>query len=149
GALRPPSTRPWDAAPANNSRKSPMKALSIGGRINLLTVLSVAGLLVVLGLSLMRLDASMRSEIGDRTRTTVEVAHGVVAHFHAQEQSGLLTRAQAQAGGKETLRGIRYGGEDYFWINDMQPRMIMHPTNTSLEGADISGNTDADGVRMF
>ncbi|MBU1385215.1 MAG: cache domain-containing protein, partial [Alphaproteobacteria bacterium] len=126
-----------------------MKALSIGGRINLLTLLSVAGLLVILGLSLMRLDAVMRSEIADRTRKTVEVAHGVVAHYHAQEQAGLLTRAQAQSAAKETLRAVRYGGTDYFWVNDMHPRMIMHPTNPKLEGTDISGNTDADGVRMF
>src|SRR5690606_25609473 len=124
-----------------------MKALSIGGRINLLTLLAVAGLLVVLGLSLMRLDSVMRSEIGDRTRKTVEVAHGVVAHYHAQEQGGLLTRAQAQSAAKETLRAVRYGGQDYFWVNDMHPRMIRHPTNPRLEGTDISGNTDADGVR--
>ncbi|MBX9460611.1 MAG: cache domain-containing protein [Brevundimonas sp.] len=82
----------------------------------------------------MRLDSVMRDDIADRTRKTVEIAHGVVAHYHAQEQAGVLTRAQAQAAAKETLRNVRYGGSDYFWINDMHPRMIMHPTNTRPRG---------------
>ena len=126
-----------------------MRALTIGGRINLLTLGAMAGLLIVLGLSLMRLDGAMRDEIADRTRKTVEVAHGVMAHYHAEEQQGRLTRPQAQAQAMATLRSLRYGQDDYFWVNDMHPRMIMHPFNARLEGQDISGNTDADGVKMF
>ena len=73
-----------------------MRALTIGGRINLLTLGAMAGLLIVLGLSLMRLDGAMRDEIADRTRKTVEVAHGVMAHYHAEEQEGRLTRPLAR-----------------------------------------------------
>ncbi|RZJ46903.1 MAG: HAMP domain-containing protein [Brevundimonas sp.] len=126
-----------------------MKTLTIGKRISLLTLLGVAGLLILLGLSLMQLNTALRGEVADRTQKTVEVAHSVVAHYYAQQTAGLMTEAEAQNAAKATLKSLRYGGEDYFWINDMHPNMVMHPTNPKLDGTDISGNTDADGVRMF
>ncbi|WP_420470738.1 methyl-accepting chemotaxis protein [Brevundimonas sp. FT23042] len=126
-----------------------MKTLTIGKRISLMTVLAVAGLLVVLGLALMELNTALRREIADRTQKTVEVAHSIVAHYHGQQTAGLMTEAEAQEAAKATLKSLRYGGEDYFWINDMHPNMVMHPTNPRLDGTDISRNTDADGVRMF
>ncbi|WP_313576828.1 methyl-accepting chemotaxis protein, partial [Brevundimonas sp.] len=126
-----------------------MGSLTISGRVNLLSVLAVAGLLLVTGLSLMKLDGVLRDEIADRTRKTVEVAHSAVAHYQAQEQLGVMTRAQAQAAALSTLRALRYGQDDYFWVNDMQPRMIMHPFSPQLEGEDLSAKTDADGVFMF
>ena len=110
-----------------------MRSLTIGGRVNLLSVLAVAGLLLVTGLSLMKLDGVMREAIADRTKKTVEVAHSVVSHYQAQEQLGVMTRPQAQAAALSTLRALRYGKDDYFWVNDMHPRMIMHPFSRSEE----------------
>ncbi|WP_447911138.1 methyl-accepting chemotaxis protein [Brevundimonas bullata] len=126
-----------------------MRSLTIGGRVNLLSVLAVAGLLLVTGLSLMKLDGVMREAIADRTKKTVEVAHSVVSHYQAQEQLGVMTRPQAQAAALSTLRALRYGQDDYFWVNDLHPRMVMHPFSPQLEGQDLSAKTDADGVFMF
>ncbi len=46
---------------------------------------------------------------------------------------------------------LRYGPEnkDYFWINDMHPRMIMHPYKPQLNGKDLSGSKDPNGKRLF
>ncbi|MFC7378469.1 methyl-accepting chemotaxis protein [Brevundimonas sp. GCM10030266] len=126
-----------------------MKTLTIGKRISLLTLLAVAGLLIVLGLALMELNSALRTQIADRTQKTVEVAHSVVAHFHAQQVAGLMTETHAKEAAKATLKDLRYAGTDYFWINDMHPNMVMHPTNPKLDGTDITENTDADGVKMF
>jgi len=126
-----------------------MKALTIGGRINLLALVTMAGLLVVTGLSLMRLDAAMRDEIADSTRKTVEIAHSVVASYQAEEAAGRMTRDQAQAAAKAAVGAMRYGNDDYFWINDMHPTMVMHPMKPALNGTDISQNKDANGVLMF
>jgi methyl-accepting chemotaxis protein len=32
--------------------------------------------------------------------------------------------------------------DDYFWINDLQPKMIMHPANPKLDGQDLSAIRD-------
>ena len=46
---------------------------------------------------------------------------------------------------------MRYGpeGKDYFWIQDMQPRMIMHPYRTDLNGQELRSFTDPRGVPIF
>ncbi|MGH6978865.1 MAG: cache domain-containing protein, partial [Brevundimonas sp.] len=126
-----------------------MKTLKIRGRVNLLTLGAIVGLLLVLALALIELSSVMRSDIADRTRKTVEIAHSIVVDFHKREQSGEMTRQQAQTAALTAISALRYGEDDYFWVNDMQPRMLMHPFKPELNGKDISGNTDADGVFMF
>ena len=46
---------------------------------------------------------------------------------------------------------LRYGPEnkDYFWINDMHPRMIIHPYKPQLNGKDLSASKDPNGKRLF
>jgi signal transduction histidine kinase len=63
----------------------------------------------------------------------------------------LLTREEAQVQAASQIREMRYGPEhkDYFWINDMHPRMIMHPFRTDLEGEDISDFADPNGKHLF
>jgi methyl-accepting chemotaxis protein len=52
---------------------------------------------------------------------------------------------------KKAIAQLRYGpkGEDYFWINDMEPRMVMHPINPALDGTNLSANKDPNGKRLF
>jgi methyl-accepting chemotaxis protein len=38
---------------------------------------------------------------------------------------------------------------DYFWINDLEPVMIMHPYSTDLVGQNVGDVTDPNGLRMF
>jgi len=49
------------------------------------------------------------------------------------------------------IGALRFGPEskDYFWINDMHPRMVMHPIKPALNGKDLSGNKDTDGKALF
>ena len=126
-----------------------MKALTIGGRINLLALVTVVGLLVVTALALFRLDAVMRDDIADRTKKSVEIAHSVVAYYQGEEAAGRMNRDQAQTAAKAAVGAMRYGQDDYFWINDMHPTMVMHPMKPALNGKDLSENKDADGVLMF
>ena len=85
----------------------------------------------------------------DATRQHVEVAHGIVVWAHAQEASGKLDREQAQRLAREAIAGLRYEGSEYFWINDMQPRVVMHPIKPELDGKDVSDTKDPNGLHLF
>ncbi len=50
---------------------------------------------------------------------------------------------------KNIIKAVRYGGKDYFWINDLKPTMIMHPIKPSLDGKDISKFKDPNGKYLF
>lgn len=84
-------------------------------------------------------------------RELVASATSSLEAYYQQEREGGLTRNEAQKLAIDHIRLLRYGIElkDYFWINDMQPRMIMHPYRTDLEGKDVSTFTDPAGKRLF
>ena len=49
------------------------------------------------------------------------------------------------------IQSLRYGPEskDYFWINDMHPRMVMHPYKPEMNGQDLTENKDPNGKKLF
>jgi len=51
----------------------------------------------------------------------------------------------------ELIKALRYGPEskDYFWINDLHPRMVMHPYKPEMDGQDLTDNKDPNGKRLF
>ena len=85
----------------------------------------------------------------EATRDHVEVAHRLLGWAHAMELSGQLNRAQAQALALDAVASLRYGHDEYFWINDMTPRVVMHPLKPELNGQDVSGMKDPNGLALF
>lgn len=75
----------------------------------------------------------------------------LVEHYHERHLSGELTLQQAQQRVLERIRAMRYGpeGKDYFWINDLEPVMIMHPYRTDLEGQNVADYPDSEGKLLF
>jgi methyl-accepting chemotaxis protein len=62
-----------------------------------------------------------------------------------------IVETKGKAGIAE-VKKFRYdccGEPDYIWINDMQPKMIMHPIKPQLDGTDLSKNADPDGKKLF
>lgn len=84
-------------------------------------------------------------------RELTNSAWSILASYERDEQKGLLTRQQAQTQAMERIEALRYGpeGKDYFWIQDMQPRMIMHPYRTDLNNQELQSFTDPRGVPIF
>jgi methyl-accepting chemotaxis protein len=82
-------------------------------------------------------------------RSVVESAHGIAARFAAQAKSGEIKPEEAQKLAKEAIKGIRYQGTEYVWINDMHPRMVMHPIRAELDGKDLSDFKDPNGKKLF
>ena len=85
----------------------------------------------------------------DATRQHVEVAHGVLVWAQAQEAAGRMSREQAQQAAAQAVAQLRYEGKEYFWINDMQARVVMHPTQPELNGKDASAIKDPQGFPLF
>jgi len=93
-------------------------------------------------------DQSLQSRL-DATRQHVEIAHGILRWARAQVENGNLTQTQAQQLALRQLATLRYDGNEYFWVNDMQPRMVMHPVKPELNGKDLRDFQDPTGNRLF
>lgn len=125
-----------------------LRNLPISRRLWLILLSSCLTLLALTGLMLKQIHSDLYQAKALKTMHVVEAAMGVIEHFHGLESAG-LSRADAQKQAMELIRGLRYDEDDYFWINDMTPTMVMHPTNTKLEGQNLSSIKDPDGKFLF
>jgi PAS domain S-box-containing protein len=84
-------------------------------------------------------------------RELTQAAWSELAGLHEQEKQGSLTRMAAQQAAIARLQNIRYGddGKDYFWISDMQTRMVMHPYRPDLDGQSLLDYSDPAGKKLF
>ena len=76
-------------------------------------------------------------------------ALGIFDKYYKMEQTGTMTREQAQTAAKEVIASMRYGADGYFWINDMRPFAVMHPIKPQLNGTDLSQMKDPTGKFLF
>ena len=83
------------------------------------------------------------------TKQVVDVAYGLMAEHQKEVDEGRITVDEAKQRALTRIQGLRYNKDDYFWINDLNPTMIMHPFKPELNGKDISDNKDPNGKRMF
>lgn len=96
-------------------------------------------------------ERSLLERKREMIRELTNSAWSILAGYEREERRGLLSRAEAQRLARERVAQLRYGreGKDYFWLQDMHPRMVMHPYRTDLDGQDLSEYRDPRGVRIF
>lgn len=84
-------------------------------------------------------------------RELVLSAWHMVQYLDMDVDKGKYTLEEAKAIARDHLREMRYGedGKNYFWINDFQPAMIMHPYRPDLEGKAVGDFTDPTGKKLF
>ena len=126
-----------------------LNRMSIGRRLGLLIACALLGIALITTVLLASEKRLIMDERQASVRQVVETAYSLVASYQAQVGSGQLTEAQAQQMAKDALRVMRYSGNEYLWINDMGPVMLMHPIRPELEGKNLSANQDPTGKHLF
>jgi methyl-accepting chemotaxis protein len=86
-----------------------------------------------------------------KTQHVVEAVWGVLDYYSKQAKSNAMPLEEAKKKAIETIRNLHYDAatKDYFWLNDMEPRMIMHPNQTDLDGKSLTDYKDPNGKRLF
>ena len=123
--------------------------MTVGRKIYALIGLSFIGLLGIAVLDSRELASSLKQQKQIELKHLAELALGIVKEEHAASQKGDIAVADAQKRAMIRVAALRYGNNDYFWINDMQPRMVMHPMKPELNGSDLSANKDPNGKALF
>ena len=126
-----------------------LRRISIDNKLRLLSLVPLFVLLVVSGFMVLRLYDESVADRKVATRQTVEAALAIVDWAHSQETSGEVTREKAQQMALQALNRARYSGNEYFWVNDMDHKMIMHPTQPELNGKNLSDMKDPEGTPVF
>ena len=79
-------------------------------------------------------------------KSIVEVAYSAVERIY--QEDGQSDEAKRQAA-MDVIKAMRYQDQDYLWINDTHPTMVMHPFKPALDGKDLSGFKDPNGKFLF
>lgn len=123
--------------------------MSVKGRFILLITVAAAGLATLAAFWLIGQRSSLLADREGKTRALIQVPYSVLAKYQEMEVAGKLTREEAQGLALADIRAMRYDQSNYFWINDMHPTMVMHPTNPKLNGQDLTDYKDPTGKTFF
>jgi methyl-accepting chemotaxis protein len=91
------------------------------------------------------LKEQRQNELAHLTQAAISIAR---EEYDAIARDKVATDV-AQKKAAERIGRLRYGNGDYFWINDLTPKMVMHPVKPELNGQDLSESKDPSGKRLF
>ena len=123
-----------------------LNRLKIKAKLALVLAISALALVATIALGASLLHQKIFAAREQQGKQLVEVALHIVRDWYDREQDGTLTRAQAQSAAIDMLRSLRYGNDEYFWINRYDGVTVLHANQPNLEGKFRLGVTDPDGV---
>ena len=123
--------------------------MTVGRKIYALIGLSFIGVVGIALLDSRELASGLDQQKQIELRHLTELALGIVKEEEATVQTSGIAVADAQKRALARVAALRYGNNDYFWVNDMQPRMVMHPMKPEMNGTDISTFKDPNGKALF
>ena len=82
-------------------------------------------------------------------RHVVESVWGILDYYAKLVDSNAMSAEEGKQRALDVVRNLRYDKENYFWINDMEPKMVMHPIKEELDGKSLTNNKDPKGKALF
>ena len=125
------------------------RTFRVAHKLAVLIAIATIGLVLVTGLSLVESRASLQEDKEAQLRQLVESAVSVVADHHRRAGEGEFSEQEAQRRALEAVAAMRYNGKEYFWINDMEHRVVMHPLTPDLQGKDQTDRQDINGKYIY
>ncbi|MDW3225571.1 MAG: methyl-accepting chemotaxis protein [Paracoccaceae bacterium] len=123
--------------------------IGVGIRLCALVVISIAGLFAMQKVSIITFAEAKRDLKETELTHLTEVALSIVESYYLLSETGELSVEEAQERALKVLEELRYEGENYYWVNDRNPVMLMHGANSGLVGRDFGEFTDPNGVYLF
>jgi len=123
--------------------------VSLRTKLAMLSVFTVIALAVLFTVLLRNEKAQLMFDREEKLRDLVETVHATVGHFEAAARGGRMSMDEAKKAAAEAVRAMRYDKVEYFWINDLNDLMIMHPIKPALEGQKLDQLKDKNGKLLF
>jgi methyl-accepting chemotaxis protein len=126
-----------------------LRNLRIKFRLWLLTILALVGVIIITLISLIMFNRTLLQEKEFQVRKLVESAYSIIEDYHGRFLKGEFDETAAKTAALNTIRSMRFDNGNYFWVNDMTAKMIMHPIKPALENKDLSDFKDPAGKKLF
>jgi methyl-accepting chemotaxis protein len=119
------------------------KVMSISIILNVLMLMSAFFYLIPL------VEQKLMEEKRNATKDVLDIAYTLIVAYDHRVANKEMTTEQAQKNALSLIEQLRYRDNDYFWINDLEPKMLMHPNFPELDGKNLSNDKDPTGKYLF
>ena len=126
-----------------------LRLINISTRLTLVISLFLLAMVFLVLVARSTLSESLLLSKENTPKSVVELASGIVQNYHKQFVAGALSERDAQAGALASLESLRYGGNEYLWVNDMNHMMLMHPIKPKLNNTSVKEIKDPNGKFLF
>lgn len=111
----------------------------------LLLLLILPIILLIVFYILPTVKTKLYDEKKEATRKTVEIVYCLIDKIQSKVGSGEMTTEQAKTEARLLIKSLRNSYKSYYWIQDVNYIMIMHPIKPELDGTNLKFNRDANG----
>ena len=114
-------------------------------------VIAMISISSMLNLAVMEYKTEMNDGYNKEIRFEVQSSIAILQAEYDKVEAGDLTEKEAKEEAKEIIRNMRYGddGSGYFWIDDTDYNLVMHPILPDQEGNNRKELKDEDGVMII
>jgi len=116
--------------------------LKLSSKFRLIVVVAAMGLIALASFWLNTEQRVIESGKREEIKNLVESASGIIARQYRLETEGKTTRPEAQQSAIESVRAMRFGTSNYFFILDMRGTTILNPPRPELEGQPLESIKD-------
>lgn len=123
-----------------------LKSMSLKLRLGLLVLVALVGLILLGSIQVVHLRTQLLDDRKTTLQSAVDIALSTVKGFQAAEAKGTLSKEEAQRRAADVLRGIRYQGNEYFYVYDSKGMGVAHPIRPEYEGKSHWDRQDKSGM---
>lgn len=127
-----------------------MKNLKLKTKIIVLAVLILLVFTVfILIFVLPKANKLMEQKTIEKLEQLVELPLSEIDRQYALFTSGTISEDEAKSNALAVIENFRYDEVEYFWVNNIDGVMLMHPIKPELDNTNILGLQDPDGKYFF
>lgn len=126
-----------------------MKNLSLKAKLWLVLALMWTGLLLLAGWSAMNTRDTMMREREAGLKNVVDTAAGIVKGYADDVASGKISLAEAQSQALQRIGTMRYAQDNYVFVFDSRPVVLMHPTSKDIVNKNVGERKDTEGKLYY
>ncbi|ARJ65236.1 hypothetical protein WV31_05995 [Magnetospirillum sp. ME-1] len=125
--------------------------MAVSLRVRLLAIPAVAalGLLFVAVVTVLSVREAQLEVRRVQIHSVVEGAVKLAEAFHAKAKKGEMSEAEAKAAALQAIGMLRFDGDNYLWVNDLDGNLLMHPFRAKEVGKSMLEVKDSAGKFIY
>ncbi|WP_448188801.1 methyl-accepting chemotaxis protein [Azospirillum sp. sgz301742] len=124
-------------------------SLKLRGRLTAMASVALVGMIMIAVVALTSLRAELMNDRQMKTRDLVDAASSLALKYAELARTGAMPAEQAKKAALEAIGTLRYEGTNYFWVNDLDGVLLMHPTLKDRIGTSVLDIRDPSGYSIF